>query len=404
VQICSAQKRDLSLFFNHWVAIGNKPRLIEYPFLGLRDDRMNVERFLRLAGSVMVTAFLLNLSRYALPAESAPPPLDEAVFVTNLGGNYVTIYDLKSNGDTAPLANIDGTTVSRVFDSVIRGGSGLDDPLGVALDLAGNIYVGNDSGGANYTGAIDVFQAGAHGRATPIAKIDGPDTGLYTVKSIAVDSKRNIYATRQAYLYDRSAPGVNVYPADSTGNVKPIAVISGPNTGIDNLEGIAIDSTGNIYVTNNGEFSSVLTFPRGSNGDVKPSAVIGRSKTNAVGALALDSRANVCVVRLSGSEHSRRQTIEIYRAGSSGADPPIATISGPKTGLADPNCTIRGIAIDSNGSIYAASEGGVGGQQNKVIVYASGSDGNVGPRATIEGPHTRLSGVQGIAIGRFAHP
>ena len=365
---------------------------------------MNVQRFLRLAGSVMVTVFLLNVSGCALAAESASTPLDEAVFVTNLGGNYITIYDLKNNGDTAPLANIDGTTVSRVFDSVIRGGSGLDDPLGVAFDLAGNIYVGNDSGGANYTGAIDVFQAGAHGRATPIAKIDGPDTGLYTVKSIAVDSKGNIYATRQAYLYDRSAPGVNVYPAGSTGNVKPIAVISGPNTGIDNLEGIAVDSKGSIYVTNNAGSGSILVFPAGSSGDVRPTAVIGPSKTNSVGALALDSRANVYVVRLSGSERSRRETIEIYRAGSSRVDPPIATISGPKTGLADPNYTIRGIAIDSIGNIYVAVEDEGLAPGSKLIVYASGSDGDVSPKAIIEGPHTRLNGAHGLAIGRFKYP
>ena len=109
------------------------------------------------AGSVMVTVFLLNVSGCALAAESSSTPLDEAVFVTNLGGNYLTIYDLKSNGDVAPLANIDGTTVSRVFDSVIRGGSGLDDPLGVALDLAGNIYVGNDSGGQRITLELSMF-------------------------------------------------------------------------------------------------------------------------------------------------------------------------------------------------------------------------------------------------------
>ena len=106
-------------------------------------------------------------------------------------------------------------------------------------------------------------------------------------------------------------------------------------------------------------------------------------------------------MRFSGSERSRRQTIEIYRAGSSGADPPIATIGGPKTGLADLNCTIRGIATDSNGNIYAVNEGG---QSDKVIVYTSGSDGDVGPRASIEGPQTKLNGAQGIAIGRFAYP
>src|ERR1700734_3391115 len=85
---------------------------------------------------------------------------------------------------------------------------------------------------------------------------------------------------RQAYLHDRSAAGVNVYASDSTGNAKPIAVISGPNTGIDKLEGIAVDSKGSIYVTNNAGSASILVFPAGSSGDVRPTAVIGLSKTS----------------------------------------------------------------------------------------------------------------------------
>ena len=191
--------------------------------------------------------------------------------------------------------------------------------------------------------------------------------------------------------------------AGSTGNVKPTAVISGPNTGIENLEGIAVDSKGSIYVTNNAGSASILVFPAGSSGDVRPTAVIGSSKTNSVGALTLDSRANVYVVRLSGSERSRRETIEIYRAGSSGANPPIATISGPKTGIADPNFTIRGIAVDSNGNIYAAGEVANWKKEiSRVIVYAAGSDGDVPPRAIIEGPHTKLSGPSGIAVGPYS--
>jgi hypothetical protein len=369
---------------------------------------MRVPRFLKLAGTAAAMVLLMGLVGPLMAEDSTSSAAEEAVFVTNMGGNYVTIYDLNSSGDAAPRANIGGTFVDRVFGSLTERASGLDDPSGVVLDPVGNIYVANMSGGGNYTGTILVFRAGAHGSATPIAKIDGPDTGLRTLKAIAVDSTGKIYATRQEYLYDGSPPGINVYAAGSTGNVKPIAVIRGPNTCIENLEGIAVDSKGSIYVTsnyvmNNAEFSSVLVFPLGSNGDVRPSGFIGRSKTGAVGALTLDSKGNIYVVKLSGSDLARRQSIAIYRAESNGDVPPVATISGPKTGLADPNYTISGIAVDSTGNIYAAGEGSRG-KGNRVIVYASGSDGDVQPQAIIEGPHTRLDGAHGVAIGHFAAP
>jgi len=348
-------------------------------------------------------ALLLRLIGCALAGDPTSGTLREAIFVTNMGGNYVTIYDLKSTRDVPPLGNVDGTFVDRVFSSVVQGASGLDDPSGVALDPAGNIYVANMSGGGSYTGTIVVFRAGAHGSAKPIAKIDGPDTGLYTLKAIAVDSTGNIYATRQGYDYGGSPPGINMYSAGSTGNIKPTAVISGPNTGIENLEGIAVDSKGSIYVTNNGDPGSVLVFPPGSNGDVKPSDVIvGRSNT-ALAALTLDSSGNIYAVRLNGTGRSRSQSVVIYRAGSNGDVPPVATISGPKTGLAEPNYTIRGMAVDSSGNIYVAGEIASWKKEiSRIIVYGAGSDGDVPPRAIIEGPHTKLYGAFGIAVGPYS--
>jgi len=365
---------------------------------------MRVWRFLKLASIVMFQAVALSIMSCARTGASQSANVGEAMFITNMGGNYLTIYDANSTGDAAPLANIDGTFADSVFGSMVRGSSGFDDPSGVAVDPAGNIYVANMSGGKRSTGTILVFRAGAHGKATPVARINGPDTRLYTVKAIAVDSMGNIYATRQEYPYDGSPPGINIYAAGSTGNVKPTSIISGPNTGIENLEGIAVDSKGSIYVTNNAGYGSVLVFPPGSNGDVKPSCVIGRSKTEGFEALTLDSKGNIYVVKLSASDRSRRQSVAIYQVASSGNVAPIATISGPKTGLADPDYTIRGIAVDSTGNVYVAGESGDRGKGNRVIVYASGSDGNVAPRTTIEGPHTRFYGVYGVAIGHFTDP
>jgi hypothetical protein len=65
-----------------------------------------------------------------------------------------------ASGNATPTATIAG------------GNTGLANPHGIALDGAGNIYVGNQDG------SITVYAAGASGNATPTATIAGSNTGL----------------------------------------------------------------------------------------------------------------------------------------------------------------------------------------------------------------------------------
>jgi hypothetical protein len=99
----------------------------------------------------------------------------------------------------------------------------------------------------------------------------------------------------------------------------------------------------------------------------------------------------------------RKNEILVCAAIDRGGTTPIATIVGPHTDL-NGSYTVRGLAIDSRGNAYAAGEGGPRGEENKVLVFAAGSDGDVPPRAVIEGPHTMLKGANGIAIGPYPQP
>jgi hypothetical protein len=61
------------------------------------------------------------------------------------------------------------------------------------------------------------------------------------------------------------------------------------------------------------------------------------------------------------------------------------------------------MAVDSSGNIYVAGEVASWKKEiSRVIVYAAGSDGDVPPRAIIEGPHTKLYGAFGIAVGPYS--
>ena len=301
-----------------------------------------------------------------------PPKLTATIYVSN--GNSVTAYAPGSNGNVAPI-----NVISDRSDL-------LSSPWGIALDSAGNIYVASyDSGGR---GAVSVYKAGSSGNSVPIATISGMRTGLDNPFGIAVDSSGKIYVANFAGGHGRGS--VTVYPANSNGNVAPIATIIGDDTGLDNPSGIAVDSSGKIYVANRGggrtSASSITVYAAGSSGNVKPIATIAGPRTRLDDpCIAVDSTGRIYAGNASDS-------ITVYPAGSNGDVRPIAAITAPdtgdKTGLSHPS----GIALDAKGNIYVANAAnGTENPENpndngfSVTVYRPGSNGNVKPIATLHG-------------------
>jgi hypothetical protein len=86
------------------------------------------------------------------------------------------------------------------------------------------------------------------------------------------------------------------FAAGSKGNVAPIATIAGENTSIDNADGVTIDKTGRIYVSNSGG-NSILIFAAGSNGNVAPGTIISGANTQLKSPawVTLDSAQNLYV-------------------------------------------------------------------------------------------------------------
>jgi len=76
-------------------------------------------------------------------------------------------------------------------------------------------------------------------------------------------------------------------------------------------------------------------------------------------------------------------SITIYQTSASGNRPPIATISGSNTQLANP----WELSEDANGNLYVANQGPSG----SILVFAHGATGNVAPIRAIAGPLTGLS-------------
>jgi len=201
-------------------------------------------------------------------------------------------------------------------------------------------------------------------------------------------------AASNAYVFvtndtQGGAAEVDYWPVGSTGNIAPTGVIAGTNTGLSyGLEGIAVNSAGEIYVVN-GSTSTILGFAPNSNGNVTPNVSIRGASTGLVFpiGLALDSGGNLYVAN--ANPHGP-PSIEEFVAGSNGNIRPIKTISGSRVQFTNPS----GIAVDSSGKIFLADDA-----LGAVFIFDNRANGNVAPIRKILGQNTHLAGAYGLSVG-----
>ena len=79
-------------------------------------------------------------------------------------------------------------------------------------------------------------------------------------------------------------------------------------------------------------------------------------------------------------------SVTAYASGSNGNVLPIASISARDNMLEEP----WSVALDSKANIYVANYGGGANSIGTITVYAAGSDGDATPIATIAGARTGL--------------
>jgi hypothetical protein len=286
------------------------------------------------------------------------------IYVTNSGADTVTVYPASANGNVAPIETISGSN------------TGLNNPEGIALDARLNINVAN----AN-TPSVTVYAAGANGNVAPIRAISGSNTELNNPFGIALVGKGKTYVVNSPA--GRTSP-VTAYAAGANGNVAPIQTIS-----VDvNAVGIAFDASGNAYVASQGYLrfvpARVRLYAKRKNGKFILVRTISGPNTglNKPEGIALDTSLNISVA------NANTPSVTVYATFAGGNVAPIRTISGSNTRLGTP----YGIALDPAGNTYVANRIG------SVTVYAAGANGNVAPIQIISGLNTGLNSPDGIAI------
>jgi len=281
------------------------------------------------------------------------PPLDPG------GGGSIVIYAPSANGNAGPTRTIAGDS------------TGLDHPVGIALDTAGSVYVSN-----TYT--VTVYAAGASGNVTPVRTIPSASE----VGGIALDRAGNLYISNRE--------GIAVY-ATTNGTATAIRTIAGSNTGLDCPAGMGLDGAGELYVANPCG-GSIVVFAAGADGNAIPTRTIAGSNTGLDGpsGIALDGARNVYATNAGYATNVG--SVTVYAAGTSGNTIPTRTIVGCHTGIGYP-WGPRGVALDAAGNLYVAAHI----PAFAIMVYAAASSGNATLSSTITGCQSGLNGPMGIA-------
>ncbi len=315
------------------------------------------------------------------------------------------------------ISTIAGRTINCPIRGLGDGGLAVDaclnQPNAVASDSSGNIYIADTYNGLIRKVAADGTISTVAGSQSLGAGYSG-DGGLATKaqlgmpSGILVDSSGNLYIADSRYdrvrkvtssgIISTVAGGGTNYTADGDGGAATDAVLNQP-------EGLAMDTAGNLYVADTWHYkvrkvspSGVITTIAGSgysfllngNGD-------GGAATSAAvmpDAVALDSAGNLYIADQFNNRIRKVNASGIIStlvgtgSGSYSGDGGLAT----KAGVSSP----YGVAVDSGGNIYIADT-----YDNRIRIVATN-----GSISTIAGDGSQgNSGDGGAATGaEFYHP
>lgn len=235
--------------------------------------------------------------------------------------------------------------------------NGVNNAAVLTVDSLGNLWVGNDAGGATGAGSITEYRPGS---STPERTITGITNPSSSGRALAVDGSGNLYcACNHAHEVDEFTPAGGSTPSRS------LTSASSP-TGISTPISVVTDSSGDVYVANLGSDSvGVSVFNPGSGTTPLRNITSG---IHGASQLAMDRLGNLYV----GNSLANPVTITEYAPNSS-AVAKTFDYNGDST-------QISGLAVDRSGNVYMGdSESSV----NSVLIRFSPTSPAYGSRTVV---------------------
>jgi len=196
------------------------------------------------------------------------------------------------------------------------------------------------------------------------------------------------------------AGAILAFRGGASGEEAPIRMIQGPHTQLEGPDRLEVDPVNNeIFVPEGGD--TILVYPRDGNGDVAPLRVIQGANTQLRGirSLAVDTTRNLLIggtqARIDGVE---KGVLLIYNRTDNGNVKPRAVIDGPHTEI----IRITQLQVYSPKGWIIAAQAGTHDEQEPedgfVGVWSVNDNGDVPPRWRIERGKSTLMKPRGVVL------
>jgi len=181
-------------------------------------------------------------------------------FTSEVGGNAdVTTIKYYPNGDTAWLRRYNGPN------------NDTDIAQAIAIGTSGYLYVTGYSSGSGTSYDYATIKYDANGDTAWVRRYNGPANDCDEARDIAVDTSGNVYVTGAS----RGSSGYNDYATikyDANGDTAWVRRYDTPESWDDQPQALVIDDSGNVYVTGSTSdewmlYCDYLTIKYFANGD-----------------------------------------------------------------------------------------------------------------------------------------
>jgi PKD repeat protein len=255
---------------------------------------------------------------------------------------------------TLPVfAQVDTAWV-RTYDGPINGH---DLACAVEVDNIGNVYVAGRSDGDGTGVDYATIKYYPNGDTAWVRRYNGPGNGddiIRTLGTIAVDASGNVYVTGRS-VGDGTSYDYATIKYYSNGDTAWIRRYNGPGNSDDWSYALALDNSGNIYVTGYSggsgtyyDYATIKYYPNGDTAWVRRYSGLINSSIDQASSIAVDGSANVYVTGWS-SDSTRTSydyaTIKYYPNGDTAW---VRRYNGPGNDWD----WAYDIALDSSGNIY----------------------------------------------------